>query len=129
MQVPNSGPAGRAPTPPLSRRCAMRDGKQTVVGSGLLDSRLLLLLSMKKASFPRSSWLLAAGLFAQLSACSSMKTEISKDPQANLAQYKTYAWMQRETPTQGNASVVDQVVRSSVDKELAAKGLRPATDA
>jgi hypothetical protein len=63
--------------------------------------------------------------------CSSTEIKTAKDPQANLAQYKTYAWAP-ETKTSSakpNASILDETVMNDTDQQLAAKGLQRTSPA
>lgn len=66
-----------------------------------------------------------------LAACSSMDIRTDQDPQANLYQYKTFAWSPKSQPREGEpeSSILDQAVKSSVERELAQKGITPASPA
>jgi hypothetical protein len=56
-------------------------------------------------------------------ACSHMEVNTARAPDANLSQYRTYAWIQ----SSGQASsVTDQTVRLNVEDQLIDKGLVPA---
>jgi hypothetical protein len=63
-----------------------------------------------------------------LAACSTMSVQTAKDPSANLTGYRTFAWANEPAvgPTQP-VSMLEQTVKSSIEKELAAKGLSPAS--
>lgn len=57
--------------------------------------------------------------------CSSTEVKTEKDPQANLAQYRTYAWAPENPASDGpDASILDETVKADTDKILAAKGLQ-----
>src|SRR5687767_1111448 len=60
-----------------------------------------------------------------LFACSTMKVQTAKDPQANLSKYKTYTWAPESASpgSRPHASILDQTVKASLEKELAKKGL------
>jgi len=69
-----------------------------------------------------------AGLLL-LAACSSMSIQTEKNPKADLAKYKTYAWAPPAVSSSGQprpSSILDQQVEAAVDSELARKGLVPA---
>ena len=58
-----------------------------------------------------------------LCSCSSMQVQTAADPQTDLSRYKTFAWAPLEgSKTEG---LLDQTLRSSVERELAAKGMQP----
>jgi len=68
----------------------------------------------------RLSMLIVAMLFGVLSV-SAQKVSVGADPRVDLTKYKTYAWS-RETPSTN--AIVNQIVVSAVDAQLAAKGLQ-----
>lgn len=74
----------------------------------------------------RLSTALAIASFIGIAACSSTEIKTSQDPQANLAQYKTYAWAPEAQPSteKPNSSILDETVKSSVQQQLAAKGFQ-----
>ncbi len=58
-----------------------------------------------------------------------MQIQTASDPQANLSRYKTYEWAPSRANVEGRpANILDQTLKSAVEKELAAKGLKPAQD-
>jgi hypothetical protein len=63
-----------------------------------------------------------------LFACSSMEIQTSSDPQANLSKYKTFAWAPQPSrdQTRRHASILDQTVKDSVERDLTKKGLSRA---
>lgn len=63
--------------------------------------------------------------FSSFLACSSLEVKADKDPQANLAKYKTYAWVAEPNVNSGKKtpSMLDETVKAYVDQELQAKGL------
>lgn len=60
--------------------------------------------------------------FFFMTGCSSMEVNTAKDPQANFANYKTYAWAPEALAPGQAASVFDATVKSDVDQQLLAKG-------
>src|SRR5690349_9739191 len=67
-------------------------------------------------------------LILTLSACSSMQVNTIPAPQTNFAQYKTYAWAPVKASAAPEASILEQTVKSSVESQLAAKGMRQAVE-
>jgi hypothetical protein len=65
--------------------------------------------------------LLLSGVLLGLASCSTLSVQTANDPHADLSKYKTYQWARASTPS----SILDQTVKSSVEKELASKGLSP----
>src|SRR5690349_6452674 len=63
-----------------------------------------------------------------ITACSSMEVNTQKDPQADLAKYKTFAWAptQHSAGNSPNASILEETVKAEVEKQLFAKGLQKA---
>ncbi len=59
--------------------------------------------------------------------CSSMTIKSDFDPQADFAQYKTYAWMPRVKP--GPVSLNEKRIAAAVEQKLAAKGMQSASGA
>ncbi|WP_394128953.1 DUF4136 domain-containing protein [Shewanella maritima] len=61
-----------------------------------------------------------------LTACSSMKTNSDFDPSVSFDNYKTYAWVkQKNTGEKYHLDgLMDQRVRSAIDAEMAAKGMK-----
>jgi len=84
-----------------------------------------------KTPTPRSSSIFVGALLSLLVSCSSMRVQTASDPEANLSQYKTYGWAPTPpaTPDRPQQSILDQTVKSSIEKGLAAKGLVPAKGA
>jgi hypothetical protein len=76
----------------------------------------------------KAKTIIAGFTVALLSACSSLSVQTQKDPLANLSHYHTYAWAPETTPTGQHrpSSILDQTVKSSVERDLAAKGLTKA---
>jgi hypothetical protein len=66
-------------------------------------------------------WVLFAIALATATACSSITTSADYDKSAGFSQYKTYAWKDVD-PKQNE--LLDRRVKSAVDAQLAAKGLR-----
>ena len=64
-----------------------------------------------------------------LSACSSMKTSSDYDPKVDFSEVKTYAWIERKTQetVYHLDGLMDQRVRSAVDRQLQLKGLTKVT--
>ena len=90
---------------------------------------MLLLMPFMKTILTRSVALLVGALLPLLSSCSSAQIQTATDPQADLSKYKTYAWApQTSSPDRPQSSILDQTVKSSTEKELAAKGLHLAKD-
>ncbi|MEI6860232.1 MAG: DUF4136 domain-containing protein [Shewanella sp.] len=60
-----------------------------------------------------------------LSACSTLKTSSDYDPAANFNDVKTYAWIVKKTKdnTYQLDGLMNQRIRASVDRQLAAKGI------
>jgi hypothetical protein len=78
--------------------------------------------------------ILSLGLgILSISGCSSLDVKADKDPKANLAKYKTYAWAEepKTTPNKKVTSILDETVKADVDQQLASKGLQkvPASQA
>lgn len=67
---------------------------------------------------------LAIALFAT-AGCSGITANSNTAPGANLGNYRTYGWYQ--PPSGEMQSVAEQEVRSALERELAQKGLVPAT--
>ncbi len=68
----------------------------------------------------------ASVMLVAIASCSSTEVKTEKDPQANLAQYKTYAWAPPSPGalTKPNASILDETVKADTDQQLTAKGLQ-----
>jgi hypothetical protein len=62
--------------------------------------------------------LVAAGAVA------AQKVKVGADPNANLANYKTYQW---DTPLPPGNPIIQQAIVNSIDQALAAKGLTKVT--
>jgi hypothetical protein len=79
----------------------------------------------------RSGSVLASILLLSLFACSSMEVQTAVAPHANLSQYRTYAWAPKPASAtdRPRASVLEETVKSAVEKEVAEKGLVPAEGA
>jgi hypothetical protein len=79
------------------------------------------------------SCVIAAAAGAALLACSHAKVETQFDPKAEYGRYKTWSWIAEEPgPEQAQAvrnPAVLGLVRSAVERELAARGLARATGA
>lgn len=73
----------------------------------------------------RCTQYLSAALLFALAACSGITANSNLAPGTNLAQYRTYAW---HTGTSGQAeSIAEQQVRSSLQAQLAERGMTLAT--
>jgi hypothetical protein len=69
-------------------------------------------------------WKLSLVAVLSLCACAGVSTEARMAPGTNLAQYRTFAWAPRTQQTQ---SLADQAIRSSLEQDLAQKGIVQAT--
>lgn len=63
-----------------------------------------------------------------LAACSPFQVKTTRNPQADLSRYRTYAWASESSaPTRwATGSVLDETIKASVDQMLAKKGLSRA---
>ena len=70
-------------------------------------------------------WILAAALLA---ACSNVSTHYDFDTKTDFGKLKTYRWLPppKEGGTVATSPLIRQRIQSAVDRELAAKGYRPA---
>jgi hypothetical protein len=68
--------------------------------------------------------LLLVSFVVLFAACSNLEVNTARAPDANLAQYRTYAWISRSEPKA--SSVTDQTVKSNVQEQLINKGLVPS---
>ena len=62
--------------------------------------------------------------------CSSVDVTTDYDREANFAQYKSFDWMERHNPREGGPSALNNPltlknIKSSIERELIAKGIRP----
>jgi uncharacterized protein DUF4136 len=69
----------------------------------------------------RLGLILATAAIATLAACSSISTSADYDKATNFSQYHTYAW--KDTDQKQN-ELVEGRIKSAVDTQLQAKGLR-----
>jgi len=71
--------------------------------------------------------LLALTALSSFAACSNMEVNTAQAPDTNFAQYKTYAWAQTtENVGTQEGSILDQTIKSTLQDQLASKGLSPA---
>jgi hypothetical protein len=86
---------------------------------------LLLLFGMEHFIRRISLLLISVPLFL-LAACSSVEVNTAKAPNVDLARYKTYAWAPSSAQNKPQASILDQEIQFSVDRQLREKGFSPA---
>ena len=71
-------------------------------------------------------------LIAAVFACSQFGVRSSRDPGADFTRLQTYAWMPLDQVEPADQRVLDRYIdkriRSAVDRELGAKGFRPAPE-
>jgi Domain of unknown function (DUF4136) len=70
----------------------------------------------------RTHLLTGLGAALLVGACSGISTSTDYDPSANFSQYATYSWLQNEKT--GVDAITNTRIMSSVDKGLAARGLK-----
>lgn len=74
-------------------------------------------------------YLITAAMALVLSACSTLNTGWDYDPGVNFSQYKSYAWVEKQSEDTSYHldGLMDQRVRDALDRQLAQKGLQIAT--
>lgn len=74
-------------------------------------------------------YLITAAMALMLSACSTLNTGWDYDPGVNFNQYKSYAWVEKQSEDTSYHldGLMDQRVRDALDRQLAQKGLQIAT--
>lgn len=80
---------------------------------------------------PRLRLVLLAALLA--AACSQFSIKTNHDERVDFSRFKTYAWLPLEEAAPADQRVLDRYIdtriRKAVDRELGAKGYRPAASA
>src|SRR4051812_24870371 len=71
----------------------------------------------------------ACAFLLSVLSCSSLRVHTAEDPKVDLSKFKTYAWAPRISEKQGTPpTLADQVVKSSIEQQLADKGVQLATN-
>lgn len=79
----------------------------------------------------------AVAALALLAGCSSLSVNYDFDSHADFAKYHTFGWMDKTLPegaavdaqqAELNSNLLDRRIRSAVESQLEARGIRPAVD-